>query len=122
MAEEIPDPIVLRTNRDWRDAVGLIEVAPDQTESPLDLTGAVMEMHIRSNAAALSAGLILSTANGRLVITDAVNGGFAFNVESDLIETSLAPGDYVCDLVVTIGDLDLVPLERSILVERGVTR
>lgn len=122
MAEELPDPIVLRTNRDWRDSVLLIEVAPDQTETALDLTGAVMEMHIRAKAAALSANMILSTANGRLVITSPINGGFAFNVESGLIENSLAPGEYVCDLVVTIGDLDLVPLERSILVERGVTR
>ena len=119
---DYPNPIVLRTNADWRDAVRLVEVAPDQTETPLDLTGASMRMHIRSASPSRSVFLELSTANSRLVITDAVNGVYATNVDKAEIAAALPPGSYVCDLHVQIGDIDLVPLIREVEVELGVTR
>lgn len=119
---ELPNPIVLRTNRDWRDTVNLAQVAPDETQTPLDLTGAVMRMQMRRAANQANVYMTLSTANGRLVITDAENGGFAFNVDKEEIASALPAGAYVCDLLVTIGELDIVPLVRDVLVEQGVTR
>lgn len=117
---DLPDPFVIRTNADWRDMLRIVQ--NDDEETALDLTEAALVMHVRRRREDKTVWLTLSSANGRLVKTDPAEGEMAFNVDATEIRAKLPPGDYVVDLHVLIGDLDLVPFERQVTVIEGVTR
>lgn len=119
-AAELPDLLTIRTNADWRSALRLVK--NDDEETPLDLTEAVLLMHVRRRREDKTVWMTLSSANGRLVKTDPAEGEFAFNVDAAEIRAKLPPGGYVLDLHVLIDDLDLVPFERELTVVEGVTR
>lgn len=119
----LPSPIHLRTNADWRWVIHLSHPEAGEEEAePLDLTGAALRMHIRRRRDDPNVLLDLSSANGRIVVLDAVEGKIAMNVDAAEIRALIAPGDYWCDLHVKIGDIDLVAFERPIEVIEGVTR
>lgn len=116
----LPDILEIRTNADWRDMVRI--VSDDDEQSPLDLTDAVLLVHVRRRREERTVWLTLSSANGRLVKTNPADGVLAFNVDAAEIRAKLPPGTYVLDLHVLIDDLDLVPFERELTVIEGVTR
>lgn len=120
MAELPEGPMVVRTNADWRDVLRLVEADGDDTA--LNLTNAIMLMHVRRRREDRTVWMVLSSANGRLVKTAPAEGEFAFNVDAAEIRAKLPPGDYVLDLHVLMDDLDLVPFERELTVIEGVTR
>ncbi len=66
--------------------------------TPIDLTGNAMRMGIRRHASDASEQMLLTTENGGLEITDAVNGRFTLEIEYGALRR-LAPGDYAHSLI-----------------------
>lgn len=124
---EYPDPVRLRTNADWRDVIVL---QTDGIAGPTDWVippGTPFRMQIRETACSPYIELELSTANGKLVITE--SGSLAFNVEDSEIAARLAPRScdeterlFVADLIGTIDGIDVEIMHRSISVTQGVTQ
>jgi hypothetical protein len=85
----------------WNDADfyrGFVYQTTDATPVPIDLTGNTMRMGIRHRAPDVTEELLLTTENGGLVITDAVNGKFTVWItQAQLLELPL--GDYEHSLV-----------------------
>lgn len=126
MADELldlPDPIPLRTNADWRWVIHLTQPEAGESQAePLDLTGAKLTMHLRRQREGASVFMALTDANGRIVVLDAAQGKIAMNVDAAEIRAKLGPGRFWCDLHVRKNDLDLVPFERAVEVVEGITR
>jgi hypothetical protein len=101
---DVPDTVArmdfdLRNNADWRQPFKVNNYDPNSfAATPFDLTGATLRMQWRDpNTQAVA--FELSTVNGRLVITDAVNGFFVTAAKAaDLF--AIPAGFYQSDLVV----------------------
>lgn len=75
-------------------------VASDNT--PIDITGASMEMMLRANAADATAYLRLGTDTGEITINDPVNGLFTVFINQATL-AQLALGTYDQSNIMTIG-------------------
>lgn len=74
--------------------------------SPIDLTGNTMKMGIRKRAEAAVEEMLLTTENGGIAITDAVNGAFTVHItQGQLVE--LPTGDHEHSLIRMTGGLSL---------------
>ena len=80
-------------NEDWREPFSLTGA-----DGATDLTGVSMAMDVKASSGAVV--LSLSTANGRLVIEDALAGQFSVRVPVAVMAT-VAPGASKHDLVLT---------------------
>lgn len=121
---------VVQTNEDWRDIITLYEPwdgmdgsTPPPAEQPkIDLTDAVFSMHLRSEVDATIVALSLTSANGRIGHSGTPNDGkIIWNVDVAVMST-VAPGIYVYDLVMTQDEVDRVIARGAVEVVKGVTR
>ena len=71
--------------------------------TPIDITGAALEMMLRANAADATVYLRLGTDTGEITITDSVNGLFAVYIAQATL-AQLALGTYDQSNIMTIGD------------------
>ena len=68
----------------------------DSSGAPIDLRGAILAMDVKDPAG--SNVIQTSTANGRVILSDAINGMFSIMVPASVIR-ALKPGTYVHDLL-----------------------
>jgi hypothetical protein len=66
---------------------------------PVDLTGDTMRMGIRKNAADVTQIMVLTTENGGLTITDALNGAFMVTILKSELEGLLQFDTYDHSLI-----------------------
>jgi hypothetical protein len=66
--------------------------------TPIDLTGSVMWMTVRKHATDATAVFKVSTVEGDIVLTDAVNGTFTLRLSQELL-LPIEPGEYVQALI-----------------------
>jgi hypothetical protein len=69
--------------------------------TPINISGASMEMMLRRHAADETAELRLATDSGEIVLTDPVNGFFSLRISQDTLE-HLGLGDYDHSNIMTI--------------------
>ncbi len=103
------------TNADLRQAFKLT----DSNGGAVSLTGATMRMELDS----LAGGDVIeaSSANGRIVVTNAVLGEFSLAVPAAAM-SALAPGVYQHDLLLTRTDGSVQRVwEGTLTLNRGVT-
>jgi hypothetical protein len=85
----------------WNDADfyrGFVYQTTDTVPVPIDLTGNTMRMGIRHRASDVTEEILLTTENGGLMITDAVNGKFTVWItQAQLLELPL--GGYEHSLI-----------------------
>jgi hypothetical protein len=67
---------------------------------PINLGTDVLRMMIRSHPADVTAHIDLTSVNGGIEITDAINGAFTLRLPVDTLKT-LLPGTYVHSLIKT---------------------
>lgn len=111
------------TNEDWVDVLQFQE-GPDGEQTPVDLAGSSFLMHMRTGPTRLEEALILSTANGRLIIEPAPEdvGKLTIFVPQAIVD-DLEPGAYVFDIVWTMADGRHVNLASgNITINLGITR
>lgn len=90
---------------------------------PVDLTGNKLRMGIRHRAPDVTEELLLTTENGGLTITDAVNGKFTLHItQAQLLELPL--GDYEHSLIriVTSSGLQLRIWSGTLVNNAGASR
>lgn len=108
----------LRTNADLRDSYRLMT----DGETGFDLDGWALKAQVRRRREAVTVLAEWSTANGRIVVDGSVPGLFGFDVDRREIELALPPGSYLWDLTLQKDDIDLVPVEGTLTVVKGITR
>ncbi|MFN4098146.1 MAG: hypothetical protein ACK4GT_00080 [Pararhodobacter sp.] len=121
---ELPDPYVLYTNEDWKDVIELITVE-DEVETFWEIPALTpLRMQIREKACSIYIDLELSTANGRLLITE--TGRLAFNVPAGAIRSRLGPQDcedrsFETDILAWVQDRWVGVSRFDLVVKHGVT-
>jgi hypothetical protein len=89
--------------------------------SPIDITGASLEMMLRRHAEDADALLRLATDTGEIVLTDPLHGFFTVLIRQDML-AHLALGSYDHSLIKTVG-LDKTKIWSGTLVNNaGPTR
>jgi|SRR6185369_17595265 hypothetical protein len=91
------------------------------TGVPIDLTGNKMHMGIRKHAEDVTEFLLLTTENGGIIITDALNGKFTVWIKQDQL-VRLSPDSYVHSLIRDTGTLLLEMWSGSLTHEAGPSR
>ena len=92
-----------------------------ESGSPVDLTGNTMRMGIRHHAADVTEEMLLTTENGGLTITDAVNGKFTVHItQAQLVQ--LEVGTYEHSLVRLTGGLSLRIWSGTLVNNPGASR
>jgi len=112
--------MTITNNGTWSDAVQF--GAPSGYS--WNLNGQSFEMDVQRDRYDEIPLLQLSTANGRIVVADAMQRVIYFNVEPLDIQNSLKPGIYVYDLVMVSTSTPPVRvplLHGSVVVTQGVT-
>lgn len=72
--------------------------------TPINITGASLEMMLRRHAADETAVLRLATDTGEFVLTDPTNGFFSLTIKQSVLE-QLATGSYDQSNIMTLGGL-----------------
>lgn len=95
----------------------------DATDTSWNLTGRSFQMAVKGDVNDTVPLLLMTTANGRIVITDSPGRVIYFNVPPTDLQTMLVPGNYVCDLIMSYGSpAVLTPMfSGTICAENGVT-
>ena len=89
--------------------------------SPIDMTGASLEMMLRANAADATAYLRLGTDTGEIVMTDPVNGLFSVFISQATLE-QLALGTYDHSNIMTAGSSKTRVWSGTLTNNAGATR
>jgi hypothetical protein len=89
--------------------------------APIDLTGNKMRMGVRRRAEDVTEELLLTTENGGLEITDAVNGLFQVWITNEQLE-ALQLGDYEHSLIRLTGVLQLRIWSGLLTINAGPSR
>ena len=89
--------------------------------SPIDLTGALLEMMLRANAADATAYLRLGTDTGEITLTDPVNGLFVVYISQATL-AQLALGTYDHSNIMTVGDFKTRIWSGTFVINAGPTR
>lgn len=76
----------------------------DANSAPVDLTGYVMTMQVRPTVSDSLVLVELSTANGKIVITDPTNGEFQLQLTADDTATLCGSGVYDLKMVGPVAD------------------
>jgi hypothetical protein len=97
----------IRNNADWRQPFKANHYDPNSFAStPYNLTGATLRMQWR-DPVSQAVVFELSTVNGRIMVTDLVNGAFVTAaVAADLF--ALIPGTYESDMIIINPDATVV--------------
>jgi hypothetical protein len=82
----------------------LFQYVTVDSSSPINITGASLEMMLRRHAADVDVVLRLGTDTGEIVITDPVNGFFTVKITQDALER-LGLGDFDQSLIMTLAGL-----------------
>ena len=85
------------------DTFGGVQFTLSRNGSPIDLTGASLEMMLRLVKTVSPPALTLSTPSSGLTITDAVNGVFTVDKQ----EIDIDAGDYFYDIELTEANGDI---------------
>ena len=96
----------------------------DPADTSWNLTGKTFGMSVKGSENDTTPLLSMTTANGRIVITDAVARVIFFNVNPTDLSNALVPGDYVYDLIMSSPGSPpvLVPMFRgTVCVQSGIT-
>jgi hypothetical protein len=113
MAETVNIPTLKRGDT-WRGRTITLEINGD----PVDLTGAVVRMQVRTSATAPKAAE-WSTVNDTITVTDAAGG--VIRVEPRVVD--LRPDTYQYDIEYTLEDgRVLTPIEGSWVITSDITR
>ena len=89
--------------------------------TPIDITGASMEMMLRRHAADAEALLRLGTDSGEIVLTDPANGLFTVMIRQDTLER-LGLGSYDQSLIMTLGGFKTKIWSGTLANNAGPTR
>ena len=89
--------------------------------SPIDLTGALLEMMLRANAADATAYLRLGTDTGEITLTDPVNGLFVVYISQATL-AQLALGTYDHSNIMTVGTFKTRIWSGTFVINAGPTR
>ena len=89
--------------------------------SPIDLTGAALEMMLRANAADANVYLRLGTDTGEITLTDPVNGLFVVYISQATL-AQLALGTYDHSNIMTLGGLKTRIWSGTFVINAGPTR
>jgi hypothetical protein len=102
--------LTLYENNDAEVEVTVRKKNPDGTKTAYDLTNTPVEYRVKASSSQpdAEARITYTTANGRITVTDAVNG----KVRIDFLAVDLTPGRY-------IHRLDILPNGRRITVGFG---
>lgn len=120
---DLPETLSVPTNDTWDWTLVLTQPAEDDQDPDevVDLTGASLRAHLRPTPESQHVALELSTANGRLLITDAAGGEIAFDVPPEDLG-KIPAGQYEIDLVITIDGARRATMRRAVDVTLGITR
>jgi hypothetical protein len=89
--------------------------------TPINISGASMEMMLRRHAADVEALLRLATDTGEIAIIDAVNGKFTVLIKQPDLER-LDTGSYDHSLIMTLGGLKTKIWNGTLVNNPGPTR
>jgi hypothetical protein len=89
--------------------------------TPIDMSGASLEMMLRRHAADVEALLRLGTDTGEIVLTDPVNGLFTVLITQDALER-LELGSYDHSNIMTLGGLKIKIWNGTLTNNAGATR
>jgi hypothetical protein len=90
---------------------------------PVDLTGNTLRMGVRHHAADIEEDLLLTTENGALTITDAVNGKFTVWITNEqLVQLPLGTYDHSLIRIVTATGLQLRIWSGTLTINPGPSR
>jgi hypothetical protein len=89
--------------------------------TPIDITGASMEMMLRRHAEDVTALLRLATDTGEIVLTDPVNGLFSVMI-AQLVLEQLDLGSYDHSNIMTLGGLKTRIWSGTLVNNAGPTR
>ena len=106
-----------------RATMRVVVTMTDDLGGPINLTGATCTMDVRSQGDASSLLISLTDQNGRIVLTDAVNGELTLLLSATETEP-LRPGTYDYDLLclLTVAPSDTIrPIEGTMTVSASVT-
>jgi hypothetical protein len=89
--------------------------------TPIDMTGASLEMMLRRHAEDVDALLRLGTDTGEIVLTDPVNGYFTVLITQDQL-AQLALGSYDQSNIMTLGGRKTKIWNGTVIINAGPTR
>jgi hypothetical protein len=89
--------------------------------TPIDMTGASLEMMLRRHAEDVEALLRLATDTGEMVLTDPVNGFFTVMIRQDTLE-KLGLGSFDHSNIMTLGGLKTKIWSGTLINNAGPTR
>lgn len=91
------------------------------SSTPIDMTGATLEMMLRRHAADVEALMRLATDTGEIVLTDPVNGLFTVMIRQDALER-LGLGDFDHSNIMTRGGFKTKIWSGTLTNNAGPTR
>ena len=106
-----------------RATMRVVVTMTDDIATPINLTGATCTMDVRSQGDASQLLISLSTGNGRIVLSDPLNGELTLLI-SDTDTTPLRPGTYDYDLLCTLVGAPpqtIKPIQGTMTVSASVT-
>ena len=89
--------------------------------SPIDITGATLEMMLRRHAQDEAAVLRLATDTGEIVVTDPINGQFSVLIKQDKL-VRLGLGDFDQSNIMTLNDFKMRVWTGTLTNNAGATR
>jgi hypothetical protein len=89
--------------------------------TPIDISGASMEMMLRRHAEDAEALLRLATDTGEIVLYDPANGFFTVMIRQDTLKR-LGLGSYDQSLIMTLGGLKIKIWDGTLINNAGPTR
>lgn len=115
--------IEVGSNEDWLDSIVYCVPPPlDPTAPQLDLRGIQFEMEIRRQPEDHEVVLSCSTADGSIQIGLPPNFGYLIIFKQMEFMQTLAPGDYVGDIVGTDGQYERRVALITLTIDEGITR
>lgn len=99
----------------------LFQYVTVDSSTPIDITGASMEMMLRRHASDETAVLRLATDTGDFVLTDSVNGFFTLLIRQSVLE-QLGLGSFDQSNIMTLGGLKTRIWSGTLINNPGPTR
>jgi hypothetical protein len=112
MAVALKKSFTARTNADWAEDLQLVA-----NGAPVDLSGTVPVMSVSDE----SGNLVLALSVGHGLVFDPLAGLLAIRVSASQMQ-GLPSGSYRHDIQFRQGGAITVPIEGTLVVQRGVTR
>jgi hypothetical protein len=115
--------IEVSSNEDWLDSILYCVPPPNDPTAPqLDLRGIDFEMEVRRTPDDHEVMLSCSTAEGSIEIGLPPNYGYMIIFKQQEFMGTLAPGDYVADIIGNDGSYQRRVAMVALTVDEGITR